>query len=296
MKNVLKVLLMIIPYFSAVIAGVVIYFIALAQTDDIKSLLINISATFIGIPLIFLGYDTIKGITRKSLNKEILDYIKMQIDHEIFGIINQLMKCVYTYEKFDRTPLGINRFMEIGKNRLRNEFMVNTYLGFQMLKEWEVESNNIKELLKNELVIQVLDDAKKVTLIKILKHIMHFEYLGNLEYFMEIANSKSIKYSCISGEKINKQNNEYPNRMLLLSKVDNKKGKVIDFGDFKKSDQEKLLKEYKIEKDKIDYICELFYDFISEINTWIKQCNSTLLINPRYIRYRVIEDEEIIQS
>jgi hypothetical protein len=292
MEKIKNIVLKILPYFSAIIVGLAIYCFALLQNEDVKSLLINISATFIGIPLIFLGYDTIKGITKKSLNKEIYDYIKMQIDHEIFGIINQMMKYVYPYERIDKTPIGINRFMSIQKNELKKEFSENIYMGFQILKEWEVESKNIKELLKNVLIVQTLDDSKKVILIKILKNINYFDYLGNLEMFFHIKEEGFENYTCVEGKKLNSSNTKYPDRLLLLKKIDNNKSKVIDFGDFKIGDKNKLLNQYNINTEYVDNLCDVFYEFISEINAWLIQSDSTLLIDPKYIRFRYIENED----
>lgn len=115
MNRIVKQLIKIVPFLSASILGVILYLFSLMQDENLKSLLINISAAFIGIPLIFFGHDVIKRKSQQKLTREIFDYAKVQIDKEIFALINQLMKYVYPYNRIDKTPIGINRFMSLSK-------------------------------------------------------------------------------------------------------------------------------------------------------------------------------------
>jgi hypothetical protein len=292
MNRIAKQLIKIVPFLSASILGVFLYFFALMNDENLKSLLINISAAFIGIPLIFLGYDVIKRQSQKKLTREIFDYAKVQIDKEIFALINQLMKYVYPYDRIDKTPIGINNFMNLSKRQIKDELSSNTYIIFQMAKQWEVEGKNIKELLKNSLILQNIDEDKLQILIRILKYISYFDSIDIIREYIVLIDEKYPNYQCVSGTQINPQNIQYSDRFLLMEVLDKEHGKVVDFGDFMKGDVTKLLMKCRIQNSSIESFSESIFQFMEEINSWIKENNSELLIDPRYIRFRYIEDEK----
>jgi len=94
-----RVILKILPYICACIVGITIYLISLFIRNKLRDLLINISASFLSIPLLLLFYDMIKESTNKKLNKEIFDYSKTMVDSEILNCLNQISKMIYPLEK-----------------------------------------------------------------------------------------------------------------------------------------------------------------------------------------------------
>lgn len=290
MNRIKKLSLKAIPFLSASLLGTLIYAISLSLNDDLKSLLINISAAFIGIPLVFLGYQFVNEVSHKRLNKEIADYAKVQIDQEIIGIINHLMKYVFPYNKIDKTPYGINSFMNLSLDQIEKELHSNSYIGFQILRKWDIKGQKIRDLLTNVLIIKAIDDDKLETIIRILKHLNYFDSSGELESKIRFSHRYCTEYSFSLGTDLNNKNGELPNRYLLTKNIDNNHGKVIDFGDFERSEENKLLRicQYKETKE----IANSIFSFISEINTWIKLCNGELLIDPKYIRVRYVEDDD----
>ena len=129
-----KNLLRILPYFASIIAGLLFWFIGLGLSGDIKSLFIGLSAAFFAIPLIYLFYQKAHNLSQKSLNKEMFDYAKMQIDKEVLSIINQLHKTVYPLEERNFSQAGVSKFLSIGKDDLKETLSKNEYLGFQIFK------------------------------------------------------------------------------------------------------------------------------------------------------------------
>src|SRR5205823_1991107 len=83
-------------------------------------------------------YDIIKEFSDRRLTQEIFAYGKMQVDREVMGIINQLMKIVYPLEKVEFTFKGINAFLPHSKKEIRTILVSNEYFGFQVLRSWYV--------------------------------------------------------------------------------------------------------------------------------------------------------------
>lgn len=173
-----------------------------------------------------------------------------------------------------------------------NEVSKNTYIVFQMAKQWEVEGENIKELLKNGLILQNIDEDKIQILIRILKHINYFDSIDIVREFIVLIDEENTNYKCVSGTQINPRNLQYPDRFLLMEVLDEEHGRVVDFGDFMKDDVNKLLTKCKIQKSSIETFSEIIFEFVKELNAWIIENKSKLLIDPRYIRFRYIEDEK----
>jgi len=290
MRSVTKTILRVTPYIVAVLSGISIYCFAVHQKEDLKSLLINISAAFIGIPLIFVGYDTVRRLSENKLNVEINDYVKVQIDKEILGIINRLMKYILPYDRIDKTPKGINEFMNITRESIVSNLRESEFLGFQLLKHWDIAGTEIKELLKNALVVHRLGDNQLSSLIKILKYINYIGYIYPIKKYILFENKVNQKYRVLSGQQLNSANSRFPDRYILLKILDHDEGTVTDFGDFAGDDKLNLLKICKIQAIYIDQIANDLFEFIEEINNWLRQSGNTLLYDPRFVRFRYIED------
>ena len=94
-----KYLLKVTPYLISILVGLVLYFIGLNLSENIRVLFTSLSAAFFAIPLIYLFYQVAQNLSKKRLNKEIFDYAKMQVDREVLSIINQLHQIAYPLEK-----------------------------------------------------------------------------------------------------------------------------------------------------------------------------------------------------
>lgn len=75
------------PYFTSFGSGVLLFFLATRLEEDHKGLLINISATLLAIPLLFLIYELARGFSSRKLNQELFDYAKMQVDCEAMSVV-----------------------------------------------------------------------------------------------------------------------------------------------------------------------------------------------------------------
>jgi hypothetical protein len=88
----------------------------------------NISAAFFAIPLLFLFYELAKSFSNRKLNKEIYDYIKLQVDTEILSIINKIFKIIYGYDYIGLSSANICEFLTINKTNLTSLLESKTLL------------------------------------------------------------------------------------------------------------------------------------------------------------------------
>ena len=152
----------LLPYIVALCTGFFIYYFAVEQNGEIKDLLINISAAFFAIHLIYLFYEIIKFFFHKKLRKEIFDYIKMQIDREVLSILNQLQKTIFPLgEKRPFSNKVVNDTLSLNSREIQGIIKSNKYLGFKILKKGgDVDVDRLKAFrnkLANEIKKETMD-------------------------------------------------------------------------------------------------------------------------------------------
>lgn len=278
-----KVLLKILPYLSSILAGVLFYLLGM-QSKKFRDLFVNISASFIAIPLIYLFYQTVEKHSKKKLNKEIINYAKMQIDREVLSLINQLYKVVYPIEERDFTLKSINKFLSLKRDELKKIILKKEYLGFQVFKKWDVSENNLHEILKNLYILNKLEDEQIITIIQLLKSIKYLEQIQKIKDLYVETEKKATSFKIVSGKELNRENAKFPDRYLLLKELGNNKFLVVDFGDFPQYNTDELLKIFKINSKYIEIYVDIICDLINKINNWINLTDREFLIDTKMFR------------
>jgi len=284
--NIRKAFLKIFPYLSSILAGVIFYLFGI-QSKDFRDLFVNISAAFIAIPFIYLFYQIAEKYSKKKLNKEIIDYAKMQIDREILSLIIQLSKIVYPIEERDFTLKGINKFLSLKRDNLKKIISKKEYLGFQVFKKWDVVENNLHDILKNPYILNRLEDEQIIAIIRLLKSIRYSEQLQKIKDLYVETEKKASSFKIVSGKDLNEENVKFPNRYLLLKDLGDNKFLVADFGDFPQYNVDKLLKIFNINNKYIDIYVDAILDIVNEINNWVDLTDSEFLIDTKMFRLGV---------
>jgi len=284
--NIRKAFFKIFPYLSSILAGVIFYLLGI-QSKDFRDLFVNISAAFIAIPFIYFFYQIAEKYSKKKLNKEIIDYAKMQIDREVLSSINQLSKIVYPIEERDFTLKGINKFLSLKRDDLKKIISEKEYLGFQIFKKWDVIENNLHEILKNPYVLNRLEDEQVIAIIQLLKSIRYLEQIQKIKDLYVEIEKKASSFKMMSGKDLNEENVKFPDRYILLKNLGNNKFLVADFGDFPQYNIDKLLKIFKINNKYIDIYVDAILDIINEINNWADLTDNEFLIDTKIFRLGV---------
>lgn len=281
-----KTLLKSLPYLAAMVTGLIFYFLATVVDGKYYDLLINIAAAFFAIPLLYFFYETAKYFSRKKLNKEILDYAKMQVDRELLSILNQLQKIVYILEEKDFSNETINRFLSLKKEEIRNQLKENEYLGFQVFKHWEISEKGLHELLKNPFMLEKMEDEQVISLIKILKSLRALEGIQEIEELYIETGEKANGYKVQSGIEMNPENRKFPDRHILLKYLSEDKFIVHDFGDILKYCLEKCLNYYEINNKLLSPYAEIIFDLLADINGWLSTTGFEFVIDTKMFKMR----------
>ena len=97
-KNIVRWLVKVsanIPYILAVALGVVLFLTSFMMDDVIvlkklSDLLLDLSASLLSIPIILYSYEVVKNKIDHSRNKDISEYVKMNVDREIVTLLKSL--------------------------------------------------------------------------------------------------------------------------------------------------------------------------------------------------------------
>jgi hypothetical protein len=263
-----------------------IYRIGITCSENVKGLLVNIAATFLSIPLLFLIYEKAHAFSNRRLNRELFDYVKMQVDREVLSVVNQLMKFVQSYHEQQHVTMDrINMFLKRSKSEITGLLGTKAFLGFQVFKRWKVTELSLKEILENPLILHRLENHQTIAIVTLLKCILHLEDIHryNEDLFMPTGQNDN-QFITEAGAKINDRNSEYPDRFLLLQILGENKFQVVDFGDFAPNHNSDLLKLYKLNPEQTDMLATSIVDVIDSVNTWLKSTGNQLLIDTRTFR------------
>ena len=276
------------PYLTCLIAGFLLYSIGIQSKEDPKALFINIAATLFAVPLLFLVYDQAKKFSSRKLNKELFDYAKMQIDREVLSIVRQLMKIVLPYDKQDKSHKELQTFLNMSKTGFLALFESETYLGFQVFKLWASSENNLTKILQNPFIVQKLEDDQTIAIIKLLKSVHWLEDIHrNIDDLYELSDTKESRYEIKSGAQISQFNTDFPDRRVLLKRLDKDKLMVMDFGDFAPYEISKLLKSCRVNSNYADDLASAIFDIINFVNGWLKATGDEFIVDTRMFRPRV---------
>ncbi|MDD5022453.1 MAG: hypothetical protein PHR82_10060 [Endomicrobiaceae bacterium] len=281
-----KFFLISLPFLTSILIAIVIYCIALEIENNIKELLINISASLFAIPIIYLCYQTFKNFVDKKLIYEIIEYSKFKADSEILSIVGQLKKLVYPLENRDSTLEGINNFLNLENKDIEKIIEKNQYIGFQVFKHWEITEKNLTELLNNPLFINKMDNELIICIINIIKNIYTLSKVLEIKDLYIELDKICTDYKVVKGNKINKDNDKYPDRYILLKYLDNDKYVVSDFGDIYLYNEEKCLKLYMVNKKLIYLLAATIYDLIKNLKEWGNLTGKEFIIDEKMFRIR----------
>lgn len=218
-----------------------------------------------------------------SLENIVDEFIKVQIDTQILTIIRHLFRIFYGYKvliSFER----INKFLNMNDTEFYDILVSNSFLGFFVFKDWEINKRNIKELAEKSLSSNYQNIEYSNIIIELSRWVGSFNKFNKLrstpDLFECIEDVNDKKLKAVAGISVNPKNAKFPDRFMLLFEVENGKYIVIDFGDFiEKPKIEGLIKSYKLNKKYVKSYSKYISDFISIVEKWLDKSNNTFLID-----------------
>lgn len=281
----------ILPKLIIVFVGFGLFFISdIYLKDNIQGLFINISATLISIPIVFIAYEIWQEKTHRKLNESVYSFAKNEMTQNLLKIKEQMkffMEGAFVYFGnndivIDDEDIGNIKLTMLEKNQIENideeEFenneddiysfekdtivpliYDNRYLYFQILDldiSYIVE--DMEKVLNNSFIMERLDDEKTQIIVHLIEALKMLDSFINLHD--DLFLKTDIKIDNMEIEKIDK--NIY---QLVYKEKDYKQ--ILEIKEiFHKIKVDKLSKVYIINPD----YCAVFGDLVHEVLDCIK--------------------------
>jgi len=222
-----------LPFFLSIIIGIFLYKSSNRfLNSDFRSLVINISASFLSIPLIYLFYEIVKSYSHKKLTQTYYFYTKEQVDGIIITIIGHLIGIThdenslsYVNQKKDKA-LWI--FLHTNREELKLNILNNKHLGFFIYKKYDTYLEKLDEIINNTLLIKEMDDDQVISILEIRKGLeindQHSIRSTKVISLLQIYNTKtkntgSKVYEAMAIEILNKYGYEEPSGIGKIAPV-----------------------------------------------------------------------------
>lgn len=281
----------ILPKLIIVFVGFGLFFISdIYLKDNIQGLFINISATLISIPIVFIVYEIWQEKTHRKLNESVYSFAKNEMTQNLLKIKEQMkffMEGAFVYFGnndivIDDEDIGNIKLTMPEKNQIENideeEFenneddiysfekdtivpliYDNRYLYFQ-ISDLDISFlvEDMEKVLNNSFIMERLDDEKTQIIVHLIEALKMLDSFINLHD--DLFLKTDIKIDNMEIEKIDK--NIY---QLVYKEKDYKQ--ILEIKEiFHKTKVDKLSKVYIINPD----YCAIFGDLVHEVLDCIK--------------------------
>ncbi|MFY4785919.1 hypothetical protein ACOTVT_11020 [Aliarcobacter butzleri] len=281
----------ILPKLIIVFVGFGLFFISdIYLKDNIQGLFINISATLISIPIVFIVYEIWQEKTHRKLNESVYSFAKNEMTQNLLKIKEQMkffIEGAFVYFGnndivIDDEDIGNIKLTMREKNQIENideeEFenneddiysfekdtivpliYDNRYLYFQILDlDISFLVEDMEKVLNNSFIMERLDDEKTQIIVHLIEALKMLDSFINLHD--DLFLKTDIKIDNMEIEKIDK--NIY---QLVYKEKDYKQ--ILEIKEiFHKTKVYKLSKVYIINPD----YCAIFGDLVHEVLDCIK--------------------------
>ena len=208
----------------------------------------------------------------------------MQIDREILSIVNQLQKVVYPLGERDLSPADVSKFLSVEKDALKKVLSKNEYLGFQVLKKWDVSEESLHEILKNSFILKSLENDQVISIISITKSLRYLESIQKGEELYVKTQKEATSYKIVAGKELGKENAKFRDRYLLIRKLDDNKSLVVDYGDFSPRNIDEVLRIFVVDQRHLEIYSGAIFDLIREILNWVSLTGGEFVIDTKMFR------------
>lgn len=224
---------------------------------------------------------SLEELFKKDLMQdELEDYFKVQVDTQLLRLLNHISKIIFGYGKYKILD-SIKDLFLLNEENVKNQIQVGEFLGFQIFKRYGKIEEELRILVDKTITSTHYEKEIIVPLIKIIKWIGRFEKLHSLRTnpsLFLLVNKKCKQYQSISGQTLNFENSK--TSYLLLDKVDNSHGRVIDFGDFiEKAKIEEHLNYYKINPHYLNQYINEILNLLSFAEEWLDITGGEFIID-----------------
>ena len=216
-----------------------------------------------------------------GLFDKIDDYIKQKVDTEILTIAGHLGKMLFGY-KGKSAPELLQLVMNLTDEEIEKAIKSQKLIGFQIFKNLQVHEKKFREITDSAISSVHQNREMARPLVELVSWVARFDALNSPRnkdtWFKEIKGSTK-EYKIVPPSQIGKNDN-FPNRYILLKKLDEEKGIVTDFGDFiYKPWIQKLTNFYELNENNLTTFISIIRHFITAVDDWLNLTNGEIILD-----------------
>jgi len=278
-----KFIIKTFPYLISIIFAILFSYIGFNQTIDyLKSLCMSISATLLGIPIVFLFFDVAKSISERKLSKNVFGYIKMQTDTLLLELMNRAVKLIYPYESPQTSTETINSALNLTKESLSNFLKNNKHIGFTFQNDLKVFEEKFRSHLNFALSTNYLNVDMLHALTEIGKSIRSFIYYSENTKNLFLVHNNTANYTIINASELDKNNPD--NTYLLMETLNKNESKVVDSGIFTQNKIKSLLNYHDINPKHLPQYTDELFQLLKNIKKWLKTTGHEFILDTRQFK------------
>jgi len=202
-------------------------------------------------------------------SNELMDYYNSDIYLVLLKLITDISKIMFGYNFKNSSLDTIEKVLSIEESDIEKALNDSIFIGFQLFKSYNEYVNDLSKQLEKIVPLRNFDDEYYVSLVRLIVtlklHDKELNRRGDLSVLNNL-NKNNNDFRVVTG----KPSKDLPNRMMLLKRIDDDKGVVIDFGDFHKTDHiNNLTQEFTLTPKSLRFYKGFILQTLSEINAWI---------------------------
>ncbi len=217
-----------------------------------------------------------KGI----LTDKTLDFLKKEIDREILGIISHFVKFVNKANFKPDFFRSIQDFSNYTHEEIYKLLENKKVLGFYVFKSFHEYEKKIHDFVNQAMSSQYFNKEILNSLIDIYEWFSAYDSTRT-RYFSKLLiklEEKEEGLFVIHSSKV-AHGNEYPDRYLLMKKINDKHSQIYNFGDFYPGNTSSLTNYYNFNKEYLCKYVDIIQMLINFINKWIELSNNEIIID-----------------
>ena len=186
--NIRTVLLKSLPYLMSIAGGIILYTGAIdnAPNDNIRDLVINVSASLLSIPLVFLLYDYTNSRVNRQMRRNLANSVSDRLNTVMLTVIMLLRTSMGIRSRL--TTENVNRMLIMRSTEIARRLRITP----QVIQQLQTCHNDLDTLLYRSGQNEVLGPEQTQILTSLARDIAHLMNESKFHYNRHLA-SKHVE-------------------------------------------------------------------------------------------------------
>lgn len=217
-----------------------------------------------------------KGI----LTDKILDFLKKEIDQEMLMLISHLVRFINKSSEKTNFLEDVTAFINYEKKDIIEILKNKKIIGFYLLKSFHEHEKKFNSFINQAMGSQYYNREILNSLIDIYEWFSAYDDMRS-KYFSNILvklDKTEDRLHVVDSSQI-AHKNQYPDRYILMKKINEQESQVHNFGDFYPGNVPDLLNYYEFNEEYLDKYADAIRLLIKSFNNWLQLTNNEIILD-----------------